>query len=384
MSTQRVRNVNEAYHCLQRSLHQPSLWKEVSPRGMRTWERPEPFITIYDQPQEYVLFNAVRDANPFFHFMESLWILAGNADVATLAKYNSQIGQFSDNGQVFHAPYGYRMRRHFCNETFIPVKNLAGDKDIVAECIPVDQIKEVLKLLRKEPDTRRAVIALWDPRIDIGSAAWDRTKMDANVKDIPCNDLIFFKLRSGVLNMTVCCRSNDAILGAYGANAVQFGVLLEFMAAALHVQIGTYTQISDSFHVYVDTPQFKRAETSYCAGGYYDPYADADSMPKSSASFSRIMGPHTMSVDNKIGLEALSDTWLQEVENFIGGERTVFSFDFFKNIAVPIADAWGTYKGWPAFSKNVRIGMAQEILQKCAAEDWRAACHDWLARREEE
>src|SRR5580692_11203956 len=111
MTTQRVRNVNDAYYCLQRSLQDKRNWNEASPRGMLTWERHEPFITVYSKPQEYVLFNRDRDANPFFHFMESLWILAGNSDVSTLAKYNGQIAQFSDDGKVFHAPYGYRMRR---------------------------------------------------------------------------------------------------------------------------------------------------------------------------------------------------------------------------------------------------------------------------------
>lgn len=375
MTTQRVRNVNEAYHCLQRSLQTPSIWREVSPRGMRTWERPEPFITIYDQPQEYVLFDSIRDANPFFHFMESLWILAGNADVSTLAKYNSQIGQFSDDGKVFHAPYGYRMRRHFT----VDEETDAGDGTLKS----VDQIKEVLKLLRKEPDTRRAVIALWDPRIDIGNAAWDRTNMDANVKDIPCNDLIFFKLRGGVLNMTVCCRSNDAILGAYGANAVQFGVLLEFMSAALNVEIGTYTQISDSFHVYVDTPQFARAGESYKSDGFYDPYSDSDHMPKDSTPRLRIFTPDggTESDD-----EFLSDLWLKEVEMFIAGERhqQAFRFEFFKCVAVPIADAWDIYKESDKIAdKNMRISMAQQLLQRCAASDWRIACQDWLKRRME-
>jgi len=88
---------------------------------------------------------------------------------------------------------------------------------------------------------------------------WDK-KLDLNVtsKDIPCNDLIFLKVRDGVLNITVCCRSNDMIWGAYGTNVVQFHHLHQYIASLLKVFVGTYTQISDSFHVYLDSPVWRR------------------------------------------------------------------------------------------------------------------------------
>src|SRR5690606_25799426 len=72
-----VRNVNEAFAELMRLAGNPSIWRKVSPRGMETLEFRGTFITEYSHPQERVLFSAVRDANPFFHFMESLWIMAG-------------------------------------------------------------------------------------------------------------------------------------------------------------------------------------------------------------------------------------------------------------------------------------------------------------------
>ena len=74
--------------------------------------------------------------------------------------------------------------------------------------------------------------------------------LDSSSIDIPCNTNIYFKIREGELQMTVCNRSNDMIWGAYGANAVHMAVLQEYVAAQLDVPMGKYYQISDSFHVY--------------------------------------------------------------------------------------------------------------------------------------
>jgi hypothetical protein len=97
-------------------------------------------------------------------------------------------------------------------------------------------------MLRKRPDSRRVVLQMWDPVNDLDSPS----------KDIPCNTNIYFKIRGGELQMTVCNRSNDMIWGAYGANAVHMSVLQEYIAAALGVYIGPYYQVSDSFHVYLN------------------------------------------------------------------------------------------------------------------------------------
>jgi hypothetical protein len=53
-----------------------------------------------------------------------------------------------------------------------------------------------------------------------------------------------------VLDLTVCCRSNDAIWGAHGANAVHFSVLQEYLAARIGVGVGTMYQWSNNYHAY--------------------------------------------------------------------------------------------------------------------------------------
>src|SRR5574343_1524621 len=76
---------------------------------------PEPVLTKVKNPTQRVLFFGERDANPIFHLMESIWMLAGRRDVEFPALFNSRIGQYSDDGLEFNAAYGWRMSSH-CGE----------------------------------------------------------------------------------------------------------------------------------------------------------------------------------------------------------------------------------------------------------------------------
>lgn len=231
MLTIHGRNVTEAWAVFHRHINQDHLVREVAPRGKRTREFIDPVATTYKYPRECVLFDPVRDCNPFFHLYEAFWILMGYNDVERVRYYSSQISVYSDDAKTFHGAYGHRLRRHFVQQhpTFV---------------MPIDQLQEVCRLLRNDPDSRRGVLQLYDASTDTGKLG--------DGKDIPCNTVAYVKLREDHLNLTVCNRSNDAVWGCYGANAVQFSFLLQYLAGMLGVAVGTYTQVSDSLHVYLD------------------------------------------------------------------------------------------------------------------------------------
>jgi hypothetical protein len=334
-----VRNVNQALNTVMEMLtrtHKPcdhseySPWRKVSPRSMETLEWKSVFVTEYAKPLERVLFSAARDANPFFHFFESMWILAGRDDVEFLAQFNSKMRDFSDDGVTFHAPYGYRLRYAF----------------------GFDQIDKAIVLLKDNHDTRQVVMAIWDPKLDMGK----------KTKDLPCNDTITLKIRDNKLNMTVFCRSNDLIWGAYGANAVQFSTLQEFIAIAVGVEVGTYTQISDSFHVYTDNDAYKRLlEKPYS----HDTY-EATAM---------VQGMHPLMQHN-----TNHKSWVQQLKYAIEEPHTVEdkAYDlFFRNVFIPLWESWVAYK-------HKDYDVALKILSsECHAYDWATACHQWIMRRME-
>lgn len=314
----RVRNVNEALPLSMMHLRRSGVY--VTSRGMQTLEYPTPVTTTYEFPQERVLFSPERDANPFFHLMEALWIIAGRQDVAFLEQFNRRMAEYSDNGKTFHAPYGYRLRHMMLT----------------------DQIEAAIDLLRRKPDTRQCVLHIWNADLDLGSDS----------KDIPCNDLIMLKVRDGELNMTVACRSNDAIWGAYGANAVQFSMLLEYIAQRAGYEVGVYRQVSDSLHVYVDNPQWEKLR-------YLSP------MPSKYDTLE--VKPFPLGADH--------DLWDYELDQFLSDPfgDTQFTVPFFSEVVQPMAIAWRAHKeekrGVEALSMRTNI-------------DWLVAGREWMERRE--
>ena len=185
---------------------------------------PRPTLLIIHNPWERVLIDDVRQPNPYFHLAEFVWMMAGSNDAKWISDFNSNMMSYSDDGEVFKAAYGHRWRRHFTR----------------------DQIREVIDLLRKDPTTRRAVISMWDPNVDLEQS-----------KDIPCNTTIYFRVNSGFLDMTVCNRSNDFVWGMLGANAVHMTSLQEFVALAVGAGIGKYYVFTNNLHIYKSVPRYE-------------------------------------------------------------------------------------------------------------------------------
>lgn len=195
---------------------------------------PVPVTTVYENPCERVLWLPLRDANPVFHLLESLWMLAGRNDVKFPATFAGQIAVYSDDGVTLNGAYGYRWRKHF----------------------GYDQLPVIIDELRKNPDSRRCVLQMWDASDISGNS--DIYKATNGSADVPCNTAAYFEVLDGKLNMTVTNRSNDAIWGVTGANSVHFSVLQEYMAVSIGVNIGRYYQISNNYHVYTGRPDVDR------------------------------------------------------------------------------------------------------------------------------
>lgn len=290
-------------------------------------QMPCPVITTYFKPMERVLFYGERDANPFFHFYEALWMLGGRDDVAPLKKYVKRMETFSDDGKRFNAAYGYRWRHHH----------------------GIDQLTTIVRGLRENPDDRRMVLQFWDCDYDLG----------VNSKDVACNTMATFQVnpRSATLDMTVFCRSNDIIWGCYGANAVHLSMLLEYVATAAGFEVGTYTQISVNWHGYTNILDKLKLE----------------SMPN----------PY---ISDNVGTYPLMQTpqevWDHELERFLTDDgslprdvrRDMFEEPFFQDVAWPIVAAHDAFK-------TGRLAVAMRAIDECLAEDWRRACREWIGRR---
>ena len=293
-----------------------------------------PVITEYLYPERRVLFSPLRDANPFFHLMEALWMLAGRRDLAFPKQFNKRFGEYSDDGETLHAAYGHRWRYNF----------------------GVDQVEAVIVELRRDPATRRAVISMADPARDIPA-------LQAGGKDLPCNTTIYFDARGGAINMTVCCRSNDILWGAYGANAVHFSILQEFVAACVGLPAGIYRQMSNNYHLYLNVLNQQAMRNMALE-------ADASDAYRQSGRF--FVAPLEL-------VQGDPKEFLYELTAFLADPLSDYAYNepFFGTVAAPMYAAWNEWKtrapGW--------VERALNAAGAIAASDWNKACVEWLQRR---
>ncbi len=286
----------------------------------------EPVLTRVKYPQQRVLFHAGRDANPVFHCLESIWMLAGRRDVEFVKRFNSRIGQYSDDGKVFNAAYGHRMRKHFGR----------------------DQLDEVIRLLRREPGARQAVVQLWDSA-DISKRTLDRA----------CNMQLIFGIFNVRLNLTVINRSNDAWFGYAGANIVHFTMIQEFVASAVGARLGEYRTFSNNLHLYTQL---------YDAGQYLAAPPTAEDYDHYSSGRVRPM-PLMLNGEYRV--------FLQECEAFCSdpfNTERAYRNPFLQHVAVPMAMV--------SRVRNAHAGDGRAYAAKIRAEDWRYAVFDWIGRRE--
>jgi thymidylate synthase len=104
---------------------------------------------------------------------------------------------------------------------------------------PIDQIDFVINELKrnKEMSSRRAIIGIRD------------NQRDTQLANPACLQNIQFFVRGGKLDMCVMFRSND-FAQAFFMNAFALSCLQERIADEIGVPVGTYSQTSNSMHVY--------------------------------------------------------------------------------------------------------------------------------------
>jgi len=187
----------------------------------------EPVAWVINKPTERVLFDWKRDANPFFHLFEGVWMLGGDNRVTPLAYFVANMRNFSDDGITLGAAYGHRVQKHFGH----------------------NQWDVCFQELLRNPDSRRCVVNLYDPRAD-------HLSIHDGGKDIACNTQIMLRIRNDsrrqerVLDFLITNRSNDLVWGAMGANIVHFSMMQEWAANRLGVSVGMMTTISNNLHIY--------------------------------------------------------------------------------------------------------------------------------------
>jgi len=190
-----------------------------SRQGLKVRELTGVTVQI-NKPLQRVICLPERHNNIFATVFETLWVLGGRNDIESLSFYLPRAGDYSDDGKTWRGGYGPRLR------------NWQG----------VDQVERVIELLKEDPDSRRAVISLFDPATDF-----------ENSLDIPCNNWLQFLIRDNKLIMHVAQRSCDVLWGFSGINTFEWSVLQETISNILGVEMGHVTWFIGSAHLYENT-----------------------------------------------------------------------------------------------------------------------------------
>jgi thymidylate synthase len=155
---------------------------------------------------------------------ELCWYLAGSKDADFILYYIRKYAEWVEHEEIFGG-YGPRLL------------NWKG----------VNQISNVAQILRKKPDSRQAVIQLFDA-LDLAEKH----------KDVPCTCTLQFMLRQGKLHLFVNMRSNDVHWGL-PHDVFCFTMLQEIVARSVSAEVGGYKHAVGSLHLYAkDTGPAKR------------------------------------------------------------------------------------------------------------------------------
>lgn len=261
----KYRNVNAALPKLVGELLVPQNLQRS--RNGDTQEILNAQITL-THPLEREVLNPTRRASYPAQIAETMWILAGRNDVGWLTHYLPRAPQFSDDGETWSGGYGPRLRgwsttgerKHGTpGVATLSPGQFRGNQNL-------DQLAHVVNLLKADPDTRRAVIAIYDPVRD----AWPA---DAGRKDIPCNDFLQFIRRGDQVHLAIFTRSNDVVWGWSGINQFEWSALLEVVATLIDAEVGTVTFNITSLHLYHHHSEKAEKLFSGTHGSFRDDYS---------------------------------------------------------------------------------------------------------------
>lgn len=335
-------NVNKIFPKILKDIHNQS---EHPSRNGPVKRFLDPVCITYEKPSNRILFDETRDANPFFHFFETLWMLDGRNDLEFLLPFNARMAEYSDDGKLVRgSAYGARWRNWF----------------------KYDQLQNIVERLRKDPYDRRTVLTMWDAATDLTIES----------KDVPCNTHCYFSFApaatgaAGYLDLTVCNRSNDLIYGCCGSNVFHFSFLLDYVAGLAGFSTGHYNQFTNNLHLYLENPTARRCLKNL--EGIYDAGSNFVYPTGSYPIFTAGVDP---------------DGWRTELNFFLRTgslEDFIYYHKFFPDVAYPL---WKAHKAYKQSAPNnlegflARYSGAMAWVVQCKDQPLALACAQWLGRR---
>lgn len=183
-----------------------------APRKQEIKELMHYTISIENPSDRYV--SSLFKASKKYLAAEMVYYFWNRRDLKGIAKHSDFWNHISDDNKTIRSAYGY----------------------IIREKHGFDQIQYVIDMLKKDPDTRKAVIQL-------------KTPYQHETKDNICTLALNFHIRDNKLHMHSIMRGNDIVFG-FRYNVYFFTMIQEMIAKELGIEMGYMTHTVSSMHIY--------------------------------------------------------------------------------------------------------------------------------------
>ena len=154
---------------------------------------------------------------------ELLWFLRGDTNVHYLQEHGVRIwNEWADENGELGPVYGHQWRSW---------PDYKGGT--------IDQIKNVVDMIKHNPDSRRMLVTAWNP---------------AEVEDMalpPCHCLFQFYVADGRLSLQLYQRSADSFLGV-PFNIASYALLLQMIAQVTGLEAGEFIHTTGDTHLYLN------------------------------------------------------------------------------------------------------------------------------------
>jgi len=163
---------------------------------------------------------------------ELLWFLRGDTNVRYLQEHGVRIwNEWADENGELGPVYGHQWRSW---------PDYKGGT--------IDQIKNVVDMIKHNPDSRRMLVTAWNP---------------AEVEDMalpPCHCLFQFYVADGRLSLQLYQRSADSFLGV-PFNIASYALLLQMIAQVTGLEAGEFIHTTGDTHLYLN--HLEQAKLAY-------------------------------------------------------------------------------------------------------------------------
>lgn len=161
---------------------------------------------------------------------ELLWFISGETNIQYLQENGVRIwDEWADEDGNLGPVYGSQWRSW-------PQFREVGEGEFLSDR-DLDQLKKVIRDIRKDPDSRRHIVSAWNP-----------TQVEQMALP-PCHMMFQFYVNDGLLSCQMYQRSADVFLGV-PFNIASYALLTHMVAQVCDLGVGDFVHTFGDVHIY--------------------------------------------------------------------------------------------------------------------------------------